>query len=193
VKSYELLEVRTTNTLKIKNINNSTGENKMKKMGFIILAVVLALGALGAGYAAWSQTLTINGSVSTGTYDVVFQNLGTSETDALAVGTVTADNLATDGHSFKVTIGNGYPGYVGVATFEVKNTGTVPAKISSITVNGVSATNYSAVVNGIAVGNVIAPDAADSGNNVTITIADGATETISNQEFTVTIVTDQGI
>ena len=42
----------------------------MKKIGLLALAIVLALGALGIGYAAWTDTITINGTVNTGTVDI---------------------------------------------------------------------------------------------------------------------------
>jgi len=38
----------------------------MKKFGLLLLALVLALGALGVGYAAWTDTVTIDGTVNTG-------------------------------------------------------------------------------------------------------------------------------
>ncbi len=49
----------------------------MKKVGLILLALVLALGVLGVGYAMWSDTLLINGTVNTGTVDI---NVGDSTT-----------------------------------------------------------------------------------------------------------------
>ncbi|MDH4367180.1 MAG: hypothetical protein OEV57_03470 [Dehalococcoidia bacterium] len=42
----------------------------MKKIGLICLALVLALGALGMGYALWWDQITIVGSVETGTVNV---------------------------------------------------------------------------------------------------------------------------
>jgi predicted ribosomally synthesized peptide with SipW-like signal peptide len=42
----------------------------MKKIGLLCLALVLALGALGIGYAAWTDTINISGSVNTGTVDI---------------------------------------------------------------------------------------------------------------------------
>ena len=39
----------------------------MKKIGLIAIIVVLALGIIGVGYAAWSQVLNINGNVTTAT------------------------------------------------------------------------------------------------------------------------------
>jgi hypothetical protein len=38
----------------------------MKKFGILCLALVIALGALGVGYAAWTDTIFIDGTVSTG-------------------------------------------------------------------------------------------------------------------------------
>ncbi len=38
----------------------------MRKVALLCLALVLALGALGVGYAAWTDTITIHGQVNTG-------------------------------------------------------------------------------------------------------------------------------
>jgi len=38
----------------------------MKKFGLLCLALVLALGALGVGYASWTDTIFISGTVNTG-------------------------------------------------------------------------------------------------------------------------------
>jgi len=42
----------------------------MKKLGLIVLALVIALGTLGVGYAMWSDTIFVNGTVETGTVDI---------------------------------------------------------------------------------------------------------------------------
>jgi hypothetical protein len=44
----------------------------MKKVSFIILALVLAMGVLGVGYAMWSDTFNIAGTVKTGDIDINF-------------------------------------------------------------------------------------------------------------------------
>jgi len=38
----------------------------MKKLGIICIALVLALGSLGVGYAAWTDTIAVSGTVTTG-------------------------------------------------------------------------------------------------------------------------------
>jgi len=40
----------------------------------LLLALVVALGALGVGYAMWSDTITIDGTVNTGTVDINVDN-----------------------------------------------------------------------------------------------------------------------
>jgi predicted ribosomally synthesized peptide with SipW-like signal peptide len=40
----------------------------------MLLALVLALGALGVGYAAWTDTVTIDGTVNTGDVDIVVES-----------------------------------------------------------------------------------------------------------------------
>jgi predicted ribosomally synthesized peptide with SipW-like signal peptide len=42
----------------------------MKKIGLLCMALVIALGGLGIGYAAWIDTVTIDGTVTTGSVDV---------------------------------------------------------------------------------------------------------------------------
>jgi hypothetical protein len=42
----------------------------MKKIGLLCLALVLALGTLGVGYAMWSDQVTITGTVNTGSVEI---------------------------------------------------------------------------------------------------------------------------
>jgi hypothetical protein len=54
-----------------------------KKIGLLALALVLALGALGVGYAAWTDTIFITGTVETGSVDL--EIIDTSNTWILKV------------------------------------------------------------------------------------------------------------
>lgn len=47
----------------------------MKKIGLISLALIVALGALGAGYAMWTDTVTVEGPVTTGVVKLGFTGL----------------------------------------------------------------------------------------------------------------------
>ncbi|MFC2068066.1 hypothetical protein ACFLTP_03530 [Chloroflexota bacterium] len=42
----------------------------MKKLGFILMALVLSLGVLGVGYAGWTDNIFINGTVNTGNVEL---------------------------------------------------------------------------------------------------------------------------
>ena len=51
----------------------------MKKIGLLALALILALGALGVGYAAWTDTIYIEGTVTTGSLDLVIERTSGTE------------------------------------------------------------------------------------------------------------------
>jgi len=51
----------------------------MKKIGLLSLALVLALGALGVGYAAWTDQITIEGTVNTGSVEISVEALSGTE------------------------------------------------------------------------------------------------------------------
>lgn len=46
----------------------------MKKIGLVILALVLILGTMGVGFAMWSQTVTVSGTVGTGNVALTISN-----------------------------------------------------------------------------------------------------------------------
>ena len=60
----------------------------MKKIGLICIAVVLTLGALGAAYAAWTDTVVIEQTVNTGSLEVGIFAVATKPGDAKNVTTV---------------------------------------------------------------------------------------------------------
>jgi len=94
----------------------------MKKIGIICLMLVLALGAMGVGYATWSQTLTITEEVNTGTFQVGVRDMGTNDDGPAlgetwpaggTVGKLYPENSPTDG-----TLDPGYTKNVGAAHSE---------------------------------------------------------------------------
>lgn len=106
----------------------------MKKIGIISLALVLALGALGVGFAAWSQNLIVSGNITAGSFDPQLTSVSVSDNDGAAVNGGTIE-VATDPEqtstSFTVNLDNVYPGYVGTVNFTVDNSGTsIPTSIT---------------------------------------------------------------
>lgn len=109
----------------------------MKRTGLIIMIAVLALGALGIGYSAWSQTLTLKGNVSSGTFIVDIPTGNATGAPALASNT-SATYFALSGQSssgFTVDVSNGYPGLTGTINYTVENTGSIPASVTSYQVS----------------------------------------------------------
>jgi len=60
----------------------------MKKIALISLALVLALGALGVGYAAWTDTIFIGGTVQTGSLDLVVEDVSGTDLYKLEDGSL---------------------------------------------------------------------------------------------------------
>jgi hypothetical protein len=135
----------------------------MKKIGLIILVAVLALGAMGAGYALWTQSFNIGGNVASGTYIVSIAQspaASVSPTQSVAtcsIGTVTPTG---SGAGIPITISNGFPGLTYTVPFTLTDSGTVPAKITGFTFQDGSGT----------------PVTYTSGN-VTFTLSDGGSPT----------------
>jgi len=187
----------------------------VKKIGLICLAVVLSLGAMGAALAYWSDTLTINGSVTTGTFDTNFTAATCTDNEGTGpdVGTCgVTDTLPAK--SFTVTIGNGYPCYQCTVNYTITNSGTIPAKIKSITIGGVPVTHAGdyvdidlnpttnkdirVTVTAISVGDAIAANGGTLSGDLEIHVIENSVEGLgydadenASGDFTVTIETTQ--
>ncbi|QOX62835.1 hypothetical protein FRZ06_05485 [Anoxybacterium hadale] len=111
----------------------------MNRRKMIIAAIAIAIMLLGTGYAYWTETLTISNSVSTGYLDVKFIDADAwdyddSETFLHRSNLVIAHKtIASDGQSISLTVDNLYPGAGASLDFLVENTGSVPAKIGTVT------------------------------------------------------------
>jgi hypothetical protein len=108
----------------------------MKKSRLIALTLVVALMLMGTAYAAWTQTINVNSTVSTGELEVSIMDvegvvaywggdaaysmdeIGTSYT-----GTIEGDTITFEGTNF-------FPGMINRGITTVKNTGTIPADIN---------------------------------------------------------------
>lgn len=108
---------------------------KNKKAFIVVLAVVLLV-ALGVGYAAFSDSLSIIGTANAkGTFDLEFSTA--SIVSSKGVRTTgenpTAVSISNDKNTLNVTVADlSYPGAGAQFRAVIKNVGSVPAKISSI-------------------------------------------------------------
>ena len=121
----------------------------MKKIGLLCLALVLALGTIGIGYATWSDNVTIEQTVKTGDFKIGVADMGTNDSGIgqfdpgydKHVARCTSQNISSvfwlnDVQYFsevKELITNAYPCYSCNVTFEFANGGTIPAKLKSWT------------------------------------------------------------
>ena len=118
----------------------------MKRTKFLALVLVVAVMLMGAGYAYWTERITVNGTVSTGILDVdcenevgkTFSNTeGTVVDDKYSIATIlphipaggsTANN--DDDPARTVTITNLYPDSRAVASFSLVNKSTMAVKMA---------------------------------------------------------------
>lgn len=139
-------------------------------MAALFATVLIALMVVGFSYAYWNETLTIGGSVATGELNVAFSAVDCTDNDGSPdVGTCT---VSTTEQTMTVTIGNAYPSYECIVTFTIDNTGTIPAKVESITPGGDTG-KVSVTLDGIVDGEVIG---VSKDCTLTLHVLDGADE-----------------
>lgn len=120
-------------------------KGKLGKFGTVFLALALALSLTGAGFAAWTDNLTIEGTVTTGELEwelmgpVTQADLGNDQNCFFDlydgtwvpmdkdVGSTTV--VITDPHNMTVTLNNTYPYYGNHIAFKVHGLGNIPLKI----------------------------------------------------------------
>jgi len=106
------------------------------KIGIVFLVLVLALGALGVGYARWAENLSLEGTVNTGNINAIWsiEAVGDSEPEGKDVSSISAVIV---GDTLEVTITGAYPCIDYWVDFNIESTGSVPIHLGSL-VPGVS-------------------------------------------------------
>lgn len=123
----------------------------MKRIGVLALAAVLALGLVGAGFAHWTETLTINdANTDTGELKVEFLGYGIRTNDGEGMKDPTCKwqrrdydvgkclIQKVDAHTMRITLTKAYPDYAAWVEFGLKNTGSIGAKIKDVQLNVIS-------------------------------------------------------
>ncbi len=97
-----------------------------KKIGLVCLALVLALGTLGVGYALWWDVLSVSGNVHTGDLEARWSVESTGDSEAANKDFSSVSAKVTDsGKTLQVTIKNAYPCIDYWVNFDIRNTGTM--------------------------------------------------------------------
>jgi hypothetical protein len=105
----------------------------MKKIGLLCLALVLALGSLGVGYAMWFEDLYIDGTVDTGTLDVEWSIHGYGDDETKDYSDCYAYIV---GSTLYVEITNAYPCINYYVDFDIHNNGTIPVHVCQLVCTG---------------------------------------------------------
>lgn len=101
---------------------------KKSKKNYILIALVVLLLALAIGYAAFSANLNINGTANaSGQWDVKFISATVNTPEH---GTATITTTDKDSDTITVAVDLAYPGDGCTVTANIKNGGSVPAKLT---------------------------------------------------------------
>ena len=115
-----------------------------KKKNYTLLVLIVLLLALAVGYAAFSSTLTINGTVTgTGTWNVHFKQNGrflqadgtTVDSTHSGSATISQGQGSNVNNVMTVSVNLAYPGDGVLLEAIVENTGTMDAKLTGFTIN----------------------------------------------------------
>lgn len=113
---------------------------KDNKKNYIIIALFIAIVAMGVGYAALTQALVVNGTAGVG--DAKWAVEITNIEESTMVGATTNGELEYDATSATFSVNLAYPGASAIYDVTVANNGTIDAVLESIT--GVEAANSAA-------------------------------------------------
>ena len=107
-------------------------KTKNKKKNIILVVLIVLILGMAVGYAAFSQTLTINGTANISSeWDIHF----TTITEGTMTGATSVEGypkIETDKITATFQVDLAYPGATATYVITVENGGSVPAKIESI-------------------------------------------------------------
>lgn len=99
------------------------------KIGTLFLVSILALGGIGISYAAWTESVDMNVTATTGNLDFRLKDIDIVDADGATINLVKVDP-----YEWTVTVSNTYPGWEGYLNIIHRNAGTVDLKFDSFQV-----------------------------------------------------------
>lgn len=141
------------------------------KRTFIIIALVVTVLFIGIGYAALRQTLIINGTGSIGDATWNVQITGISDGDLNGATNVTPPSYTATSATFSANLE--YPGASATYEVSIANTGSIDAKLESITgvdtANTAEPSQIQFEVSGVSEGDTLAAETGTATAIVTVT------------------------
>ncbi|HUV52664.1 MAG TPA: hypothetical protein VMW64_06280 [Dehalococcoidia bacterium] len=105
-------------------------KGRLGKFGLIFLALALCLSITGAAFAHWEKVVTIDGTVTTGTLDLIPSgDIWADQEKSVAIVNCIVDEAA---NTVSYTVGNAYPCLWVHGMFDLHNVGTVPAGLHDV-------------------------------------------------------------
>jgi hypothetical protein len=168
----------------------------MKKIGILIITLIVALAVVGIGYASWTQNLDITATASSGNFaaafvltdpDIYGVQSGTGRYGIAYNATLGSLPLSNDNLHLEIT--GMYPGARLDIPITVQNTGSV--SLRSISVTDISAShdpNYGVTIGTTVYSSAVAQGATTTGWTVTLTMPNSGTIDNSSQNIPSIIV-----
>lgn len=156
---------------------------KTKKKNYALVVLLVLLIGISVGYAAFGQTLTINGTANAnGNFKLAFTNAVISP-NVGAEGSTTS--ISANGDTLSINMDLKYPGAGGVVTATITNTGSIAAQLNGLKFEGLDDPDINVSFEGLTQGEVIDPSET---KNVTITVEwDKESETAKTLTFKATL------
>ena len=153
----------------------------------ITIAVVAAALVFGVGYALFSDTITVSGTAgTTGSMNVVVESA--SVTNSVGAGTTNTASVSGDGKSVTLAVpALQYPGASVTFDIDLKNTGTLGAKVLNIEPTGLGTAEEDLVItyNGLAVNDIIAGNNGTDKVTVTVTWNENSSTGFTGNAFNI--------
>ncbi len=167
---------------------------KSKKRNYAIIVLIVLLLALAVGYAAFSQTLTINGTATGSlTWDIKFTSAqlldSTGATaDSAKYGTAT---VSADGKTVTAAVKLNYPGDAVKLKVIVTNNGSLDAKLKNFSITKPSGTDVTVTEAAPTIGEKVLAEGGTCSTEYVIKWAQASTATSIDKTFTVTFEYEQ--
>lgn len=138
---------------------------KTKKKNYALVVLFVLLIGISVGYAAFGQTLRINGTANAnGNFKLAFTS-ATISPNVGAEGSTTS--ISANGDTLSINMNLEYPGAGGVVNTTITNTGSIAAKLNGLKYEGINDPDINVSFSGVTEGEVIEPGET---KEVTITV-----------------------